>query len=251
MPSPIEIKQELCDIGRRIYQNGFVAANDGNFSVKISDDEFYCTPTGVSKGFMTPEMILHVDGRGEPLEPNDKYRPSSEFKMHLGVYRDRPDVGAVVHAHPPMATAHACCGIPLNTMVMPEVIIALGEVPLARYGTPSTEEIPEAVKPFVQNHDAVLLENHGALTWGVDLTTAYYRMETLEYWAKVNIYCDMLGGMNELSDEQVLRLMEIRKKLNVTGRHPGLIARRGKAASGKQVDEATVAAIVKKVLEQM
>lgn len=137
MASAYEIKKQLCDIGRRIYQNGFVAANDGNFSVKISENEFYCTPTGVSKGYMTPDMILKVDGQGNMLEPNAKYKPSSEFKMHLRVYQERPDVTAVVHAHPPVATAHAVCGMPLDSMIMPEVIIFLGEVPLTKYGTPS------------------------------------------------------------------------------------------------------------------
>ena len=149
----------MCDIGRRIYQNGFVAANDGNFSVKINDNEFYCTPTGVSKGFMTPDMILKVDGKGNMLEPNAKYKPSSEFKMHLRVYQERPDVNAVVHAHPPIATAHAVCGMALDTYIMPEAIISLGTVPLTKYGTPSTMEIPDAISEAFQNHDAVLLQN--------------------------------------------------------------------------------------------
>jgi L-fuculose-phosphate aldolase len=220
MYDPNEIKKEMCEIGRRVYQNGFVAANDGNFSVRVTDDVFYCTPTGVSKGFMTPDMILKVDGCGNLLEPSAGYRPSSEFKMHLGIYAGRPEVKAVVHAHPPIATAHACCGLPLNTMVMPEVIIALGEVPIAKYGTPSTMEIPEAVKPFLNDYQAVLLENHGALTWGISLMTAYYLMETLEYWAKINLYCRQLGGLNELDSGQVTKLMDVRKQMNIKGRHP-------------------------------
>lgn len=155
MASAYEIKKQLCDIGRRIYQNGFVAANDGNFSVKISENEFYCTPTGVSKGYMTPDMILKVDGQGNMLEPNAKYKPSSEFKMHLRVYQERPDVTAVVHAHPPVATAHAVCGMPLDSMIMPEVIIFLGEVPLTKYGTPSTNGDPRGDPPTaLKDHDA-------------------------------------------------------------------------------------------------
>ena len=221
MASAYEIKKQLCDIGRRIYQNGFVAANDGNFSVKISENEFYCTPTGVSKGYMTPDMILKVDGRGNMLEPNAKYKPSSEFKMHLRVYQERPDVTAVVHAHPPVATAHAVCGMPLDSMIMPEVIIFLGEVPLTKYGTPSTMEIPEAISDALKDHDAVLLENHGALSVGVDLTQAYFRMETLEYWAKVSLYAKQLGGAQELTCEQIERLIEIRKQMKLPGRHPG------------------------------
>ncbi|MDR1542236.1 MAG: class II aldolase/adducin family protein [Clostridiales bacterium] len=224
MTSAFEIKKEMCDIGRRIYQNGFVAANDGNFSVKVNANEFYCTPTGVSKGFMTPDMILKLDGKGSLLEPNSKYRPSSEFKMHLGVYRNRPDVTAVVHAHPPVATAHAVCGKALDTMIMPEVIIFLGEVPLTKYGTPSTEEIPDAIQDAIQNHDAVLLENHGALSVGVNLTQAYFRMETLEYWAKINLYTQQLGGRNELNGNQVARLLQIRREMKLPGRHPGCAA---------------------------
>lgn len=221
MASAYEIKKQLCDIGERIYKNGFVAANDGNFSVKINANEYYCTPTGVSKGYMTPDMILKVDGQGNMLEQNAKYKPSSEFKMHLRVYEERPDVNAVVHAHPPVATAHAVCGMPLNSMIMPEVIIFLGEVPLTKYGTPSTMEIPDAISEALKNHDAVLLENHGALSLGVDLTQAYFRMETLEYWAKVSLYAQQLGGANELTCEQIEQLIAIRKSMNLPGKHPG------------------------------
>lgn len=221
MASAYEIKKELCEIGRRIYTNGFVAANDGNFSVKINENEFYCTPTGVSKGFMTPDMILKVDGKGNMLEPNAKFRPSSEFKMHLRVYQERPDVNAVVHAHPPIATAHAVCGLPLDSMIMPEVIIFLGEVPLTKYGTPSTMEIPEAISEAFKTHDAVLLQNHGALSVGVDLTQAYFRMETLEYWAKVSLYAKQIGGAEELTCDQIEKLIDIRKSMKLPGKHPG------------------------------
>ncbi|HEX2986547.1 MAG TPA: class II aldolase/adducin family protein [Caproiciproducens sp.] len=219
--SAYEIKKELCEIGRRIYQNGFVAANDGNFSVKINDNEFYCTPTGVSKGFMTPDMILKVDGQGNMLEPNPKYRPSSEFKMHLRVYHDRPDVNAVVHAHPPIATAHACAGLALDSYIMPEAVIALGDVPLTKYGTPSTMEIPDAIAEEIQTHDAVLLQNHGALTMGVNLLTAYFTMESLEFFAKVSYYANQLGGGQEFTCEQLEKLMDVRKKMGLPGRHPG------------------------------
>ena len=118
--SDFEIKKELCEIGRRIYNDGFVAANDGNFSVKIDDNNYYVTPTGVSKGFMTPEMICKVDGQGNIKEANGPWKPSSEFKKHLKVYQQRPDVNAVVHAHPPIATSFAIAGIPLDKLIMPE-----------------------------------------------------------------------------------------------------------------------------------
>jgi L-fuculose-phosphate aldolase len=221
MTSAYEIKKELCEIGRRIYQNGFVAANDGNFSVKISDNEFYCTPTGVSKGFMTPDMILKVDGKGNLLEPNAKYKPSSEFKMHLRVYEERPDVNAVVHAHPPIATAHAVAGLALDSYIMPEAVISLGTVPLTKYGTPSTMEIPDAISEAFQTHDAVLLQNHGALSVGVSLLAAYFKMETLEYFAKVSYYANQLGGGQELTCDQIEKLLQVRKNMGLPGRHPG------------------------------
>jgi L-fuculose-phosphate aldolase len=221
MKSAYEIKKEICEIGRRIYMNGFVAANDGNVSVKVNENEFYCTPTGVSKGFMTPDMVLKVDGKGNMLEPNKTYKPSSEFKMHLQVYRERSDVHAVVHAHPPYATAHAVAGLALDSYIMPEAIISLGTVPLTKYGTPSTMEIPEAISDALQNHDAVLLQNHGALSVGPDLLHAYFKMETLEYFAKISFLAKQLGGGNELTCDQIEKLMEVRKKMGVPGRHPG------------------------------
>lgn len=221
MESAYEIKRQICEIGRRIYTNGFVAANDGNISVKVGDNEFYCTPTGVSKGFMTPDMILRVDNKGNMLEANPKYKPSSEFKMHLRVYSERSDVRAVVHAHPPYATAHAVAGLALDSYIMPEAIISLGEVPLTKYGTPSTMEIPEAISAALQNHDAVLLQNHGALSVGNDLTHAYYKMETLEYFAKISYMAKQLGGCKELTCEQIEKLLEVRKQMGVPGRHPG------------------------------
>lgn len=221
MASAYEIKKELCEIGRRIYQNGFVAANDGNFSVKINENEFYCTPTGVSKGFMTPDMILKVDGKGNMLEPNAKYKPSSEFKMHLRVYAERPDVNAVVHAHPPIATAHAVAGLGLDSYIMPEAVISLGTVPLTRYGTPSTMEIPDAISEEIQTHDAVLLQNHGALSMGPTLLAAYFKMESLEFFAKVSFYANQLGGGREFTCEEIEKLLQVRKKMGLPGRHPG------------------------------
>ncbi|MCM8710034.1 class II aldolase/adducin family protein [Clostridium sp. SYSU_GA19001] len=220
MYSEFEVKKQICEIGKRIYNNGFVAANDGNISVKISDNEFLCTPTGVSKGFMTPDMICKVNAKGEVLAASGKYKPSSEIKMHLRVYAERPDVKSVVHAHPPYATSFAIAGIPLNKPIMPEAVIALGCVPIAEYGTPSTEEIPDAVAKYLDNYDAVLLENHGALSWGGDLISAYYKMESLEFYAKLTFISTLLGGPKELSEDQVQTLYGIRKKLGVAGRHP-------------------------------
>ena len=210
MQSEMDIKIEMCEIGKRVYNRGMVAANDGNFSVKLRDNEFLCTPTGVSKGFMTPEYICKVDAEGNVIEANEGFKPSSEIKMHMRVYKEREDVKAVVHAHPMYATTFAVCGLPLTEPIMPEAVLSLGTVPLAKYGTPSTMEIP----------DAVLLENHGALSYADSLMGAYHKMESLEFYARLLYQAKMLGGPKELTDEQVKRLYGMRRQYGLTGRHP-------------------------------
>ncbi len=218
--SEYDIKNEICEIGKRIYNRNMVAANDGNISVKLNDNEFLCTPTGVSKGFMTPDYICKVDRDGKMIEANEGYRPSSEIKMHMRVYKERPDVISVVHAHPMYATAFAIAGIPLTQQIMPEAIITLGAVPIAEYGTPSTDEIPDAVSKYLPYYDAVLLENHGALTYGDSLINAYHKMESVEFYAQLLFLSKQLGGPRELSEAQVQRLYGIRRQFGMTGRHP-------------------------------
>lgn len=220
MVSEYEIRKQICEIGKRIYMNGFVAANDGNISVRISDNEIITTPTGVSKGYMTPDMLVKVNMNGDVISASGKYKPSSEIKMHLRVYKEREDVKSVVHAHPPYGTSFAIAGVSLNKPIMPEAVISLGCVPIAEYGTPSTNEIPEAISKYLQNYDALLLENHGALSYGADLMTAYFKMESLEFYAKLTFISTLLGGPKELNETQVEKLYEIRRKLGVTGRHP-------------------------------
>lgn len=222
MKSELEIKKEMCEIGKRVYQRGMVAANDGNFSVKLGSDEFLCTPTGVSKGFMTPEYICKVNARGEVLEANEGFRPSSEIKMHMRIYERRPDVGAVVHAHPMYATTFAIAGQPLMDPIMPEAVIFLGGVPLARYGTPSTMEIPDSIEEFLPDYDAVLLENHGALTYSDTLLNAYHRMESVEFYARLMYQAKMLGGPQILGPDKVEALYEIRRNMKLPGRHPAV-----------------------------
>ena len=222
MANEQEIRQEMCEIGRRVYDRGMVAANDGNFSVKLNNNEFLCTPTGVSKGFMTPEYICRIDAEGRLLESNGDFKPSSEMKMHLRVYKERPDVQAVVHAHPPYATTFAAAGIPLEKPVLSEAILTLGKVPVARYGTPSTREVPDAVAEFLPYYDAMLLANHGALTYGDTLMNAYHKMESVEFYARILYQTHMLGGARELSSEQVGDIYEIRRKSGMTGKHPAL-----------------------------
>jgi L-fuculose-phosphate aldolase len=169
----------------------------------------------VSKGFMRVEMIVKVDRAGNVISGNSKYRPSSEVKMHLEVYKERPDVKSIVHAHPPYATSFAVAGIPLNKCVLPEAVISLGPVPTAKYGLPSTMEIPDAIREHIKNSDAVLLENHGALTLGSDLLNAYYKMETLEHTANIIWKAMQLGNVNVLPEFERDRLIELREKFNV------------------------------------
>ena len=214
-----QLRKDIVEVGRRIWLRGYVASNDGNITARIGQDEFLTTPTGVSKGFMTPEMIVKVNGQGEVI--SGELKPSSEIKMHLGVYQSRPDVMAIAHAHPPISTAFAVTGQSLSKYVLPEVIIALGQVPLTEYGTPSTEEIPQAISEYLADHDAFLLENHGALTLGTDVYNAYYKMETMEHFATITLAARQLGGERELSREQVEKLIELRKKMGVKGAHPG------------------------------
>lgn len=222
MRSELEIKKEMCEIGRRVYNRGMVAANDGNFSVKLNDNEYLCTPTGVSKGFMTPEYICKVDAQGNVLEANEGFRPSSEVKMHMRVYKERPDVNAVVHAHPMYATTFAIAGIPLMEPIMPEAVIFLGGVPLAKYGTPSTVEVPDSIMPYIQEYDAVLLENHGALTYSDSLMNAYHKMESVEFYARLMYQAKMLGGPQILDEKRVEELYEIRRNMGIVGKHPAV-----------------------------
>ena len=268
MATEYEIKKQICEIGKRIYNRGMVASNDGNISVKLKDNEFLCTPTGVSKGFMTPEYICKVDAKGNVLQAYEGFKPSSEIKMHMRVYKERPDVNSVVHAHPVYATSFAIAGIPLTEPIMPEAVIALGCVPIAEYGTPSTEEIPDAVSKYLPYYDAVLLENHGALAFSDSLLNAYHKMESVEFYAQLLYQAKMLGGPKPLSEEQVQRLYEIRRKFGMKGKHPADLCPNAKAgkpschscggncscgtvSSTAANDAALIAEITKKVLASL
>ncbi len=217
----IEIREAICDVCHKMWQLGWVAANDGNVTVKLPDGSFLATPTGISKSFITPEKLIQIDGEGNILAAAEGYRPSSEIKMHLRCYADREDVGAVLHAHPPTATGFAVAHIPLDQYDMIETVVSLGAIPIAPYSTPSTFEVPEAIAPYIQEHDAVLLANHGALTLGADLIDAYYKMETLELFAKINFTAYMLGGPKEIDKHNIDKLIKLRSYYGVKGRHPG------------------------------
>jgi L-fuculose-phosphate aldolase len=201
------LRAELCEVGRALWHRGMVAANDGNLSVRLADGAVLCTPTGVSKGFLRPEMLAVVGPDGSVLR--GELRASTEVLMHLRVYAEDPSVQAVVHAHPLHATAFAIKGEPLVGLMMPESVVALPEVPVAPYAAPSTRQVPDSIAPFVRSHKACLLEHHGALTWGADLMTAYLTMERLEYTAQLTTILRTLGGERVLSDERVAEVRRI------------------------------------------
>ena len=218
----MEIKEQICDVCHKMWQLGWVAANDGNVSVKLPDGNFICTPTGISKSFITPEKLVKINAQGEILEANDGYRPSSEMKMHMRCYELRDDVGAVVHAHPPAATGFAVAHLPMDRYIMIEAVISLGSVPLTPFGVPSTKEVPDAIAPYLPDHDAMLLENHGALTYSDTLMNAYHRMESVEFYARLMYQARMLGGPKIIPPNKVEELNEIRRNMNLPGRHPAV-----------------------------
>ena len=217
----METREIMCDICHKMWQLGWVAANDGNLSVKLPDGNFLATPTGISKSFITPEKLVIIDKDANVLEAENGYRPSSEIKMHLRCYKERDDVGAVLHAHPPTATGYAVAPVPLDRYTMIETVAAIGSIPVTPYGTPSTYEVPDAIAPYLQEHDVLLLANHGALTVGSDAITAYYRMEALELFAKISLTAHLLGGEKEISEENIQKLIDLRKYYGITGKHPG------------------------------
>ncbi len=210
-----EAKKAILDVGKRMYDRGFVAANDGNISCKVGPNALWTTPTGVSKGFMTQDMLVKVDLDGKVLLGRSK--PSSELKMHLRVYKENPELMAVTHAHPPVATAFAIAGIPLDQPILTEAILVLGTIPIAHYATPGTYDVPDSIAPFVNSYNGCLLANHGALTWGKDVYQAFYRLESVEYVANITMYTNnIIGRQNELSCGQIDDLLEIRKNMGIT-----------------------------------
>jgi L-fuculose-phosphate aldolase len=213
-----QLRADIVEVGRRMYARGYTASNDGNISVRLDDQRLLMTPKSVCKGFMSPEMLCITDLDGRKLV--GERDPSSEMQMHLEVYRQRPDVRAVVHAHPPIATGFAVAGIPLDRAVLAEVVTTLGSVPIAEYATPSTLELPAAVRKYVKAHDGMLLANHGALTLGADVYAAYYKMETIEHFAHISLVARLLGGERLLSREEVFRLQGLRGSYGIAAPAP-------------------------------
>ena len=209
-------RRQIVEIGRLAYQKGWVAANDGNISVRLGPDRLLATPTGISKGMMEPEDLIICDLDGNKCEGEREC--TSEIMMHTTIYRMRPDVKAVVHAHPPVATGFAVAGRPLNLALLPEVIIGLGCIPLADYGLPGTPELSEALKPFIPTYDALLMANHGAVCYADDLMKAFFRMETVEHFARITLVAELLGGPRVLPRVEVEKLLDSRARYGMKSR---------------------------------
>ena len=226
-PTDSEAKKLIVEIGRRMYQKNFVAANDGNISVKVDDDIIWTTPTGVSKGFMTEDMMVKMRLDGTVLSQGER-GPSSEVKMHIRIYNENPEVGGVCHAHPPVSTSFAIAGMSLDKAIYPEAFVNLGTVPCVHYETPGSQGIPDSVAPYCRDYNALLLANHGALAWGKDVMEAWYRLESTEHYAMVIMYTgNIIGKANVLSCDQIGELIEIRKRMGITsgGGAPACTAR--------------------------
>jgi L-fuculose-phosphate aldolase len=215
MDNETALKELICEIGRRVWQRGMASANSGNISARLDRDTVLITPTLVSKGFMEPEQILVTNLAGEVIR-GEGY-PTTETPMHLRLYREREDIGGIVHAHPPISTAFAVAGKPLDRHLIPEAVIFLGEIPLVPFQPPGSPELAESIVPYLERHDAVLLENHGVLCWGSDLEQAYHRLETVEFCATVTLTAQLLGGAKEIPREPLDNLLALREMMKKRG----------------------------------
>jgi L-fuculose-phosphate aldolase len=211
----MSIRQEIVEAGRRLYLAGLVASNDGNISVLDDDGGVWCTPTNVSKGFMTEDMIIKIDRDGKVLDGDLK--PSSEIKMHLALYRENPSLRAVVHAHPPAATTFASAGVALDKAILQETVIQLGVVPVAPYALPGSAELATGLAPYCREYNAALMEYHGVTTWGESLKQALHRMESVEYYAKITLNLRALGIERPMTQEQIDGLLALRPAWGVHG----------------------------------
>jgi L-fuculose-phosphate aldolase len=212
-----ELRQDMVRVGRLMWERGYVAATDGNLSARLSPDRLLVTPTGLSKGFLSTAdpLVIRLDGKPVStfMHQGRDWKPSSEILMHLQIYHQRPDVSAVVHAHPPLATAFSIAGVSLARCVLPEVIVTLGGIPTAEYATPGTMEVPETINRFVQDYDAIILAHHGSLTLGRTLWEAYLRLEKVEHTAQITLAAQQLGRVSTLSPQAVDKLTEMRREL--------------------------------------
>lgn len=217
-----ELREDIVQIGKLVFQKGWVAANDGNISIRLDQDRVLCTPTQVSKGMLSVDDLIICDLEGNKIE--GRRQGTSEIAMHLLIYKMRPDVSSVVHAHPPVATGFATAGRSLNQALLPEVIIGLGCVPLAEYGLPGTPALTDGMMPYIPKYDAILLANHGCTCFGPDVYSAYFKMETTEHYARIALVAELLGGPTVLPREEVQKLYDSRTRYGVkskAGLQPG------------------------------
>lgn len=213
----MNLRNEIVEAGRRLYLAGLVASNDGNISAVDTDGTIITTPSGVSKGYMTEDMLIRTDMSGCVLEAAGGLKPSSELKMHLAIYRESPALRAVVHAHPPIATAFASAGQPLDLAVAQETVVQLGVVPVAPFAVPGTQELADSAAPFCREYNAVLLEYHGVTTWGGSVTQALHRMESVEYYAKLLMNLRMMGLTRPMTRAQTEELIALRPAWGIDG----------------------------------
>ncbi|MBI4532579.1 MAG: class II aldolase/adducin family protein [Candidatus Melainabacteria bacterium] len=211
-----QARKELIEVCRQAYGRGYICATEGNFSVRLGPDLVLSTPSGVCKGRIDVDDLILTDLTGCPVDSakgtaQGKRRPSTELGMHMMSYKARPDVNAVVHAHPTVAVSFTVAGLKLSQCILPEVVCALGSIPIAPYATPSTQDVADGIRELVKDHDALVLDHHGALTLGVDIWDAFYKLETLEHHAQILLVAHILGGVKELSAQQIQKLLEIRK----------------------------------------
>ena len=214
-----EYREDICQIGRLVFQKGWVAANDGNISIRLDAEQVLATPTGVCKGMMQPDDLIIVDRKGNKI--HGRAERTSEFAMHATIYDMRPDIRAVVHAHPPVATGFATAGKSLNLALLPEVVIGLGCVPLAEYGLPGTPALTQPMLPLIPKYDALLMANHGAVCYGEDVFKAYFKMETMEHFARIQLVAELLGGPKVLPRTEVDKLLDSRTRYGVKAKNAG------------------------------
>jgi L-fuculose-phosphate aldolase len=214
-----EYRQDIIDVGKLVFQKGWVAANDGNITIRLDQDRILATPTGICKGMMDHDDLIIVDMQGKKIE--GKKECTSEIAMHLTVYEMRPDIRSVVHAHPPVATGFATAGRALNLALLPEVIIGLGCVPLADYGLPGTPELTKPMLPLIPKYDAIMMGNHGAVCYGPDVYKAFFKMETVEHFARISFVAEMLGGAKALPRVEVDKLLDARTRYGVKAKVAG------------------------------
>ena len=250
-----QLREEIVEVGRLMFQREWVAANDGNITVRLDDDVILATPTGLSKGRMAPEDLILCNLCGEKISGHRER--TTEMGMHLTIYRTRPDIRSVVHAHPPVATGFASAGRALDLAILPEVIVNLGSVPLARYGLPGTPAVTEGMLPYIPEFDALLMENHGAVAYGEDVFQAFHRMETIEHLARITLVAELLGGPKVLPDVEIQKLVDSRARYGARSRNGfehkipnGFMARR-KTGERIEVTREQIQSVVDEALERL